>query len=369
MSQTTAPAPSQQPAPDQPTPDAPPSLLSRGVRALLTQRIVLLAALLVVVLVWMTALDLGGYLTGAYDADYLAGALVDAVPLCLLALGELVVIVSGRGGIDLSIGAMVSLTGMVFGFAYGRWGWSLLAAVVLAVVVGAAAGSGERVHGGLPALPGPHRHVGELLRVQVAGPGAHQLDTDLGPADRGPLLDHPTRRDPGGRPARCPTCRSGSSPSSSRRWSWCGSSSPAPPTAGGCSPSAPTTSPPSGPAWTCAAPGSRPTSSPGSSRASWRSTSARSSPRPDRTPGRPATAWRCRPSPSRCSAAWPSPVASGGWRAWCSRRCSSRGSTRGSCWPSPATTAPSSSCSPSAPCSSSRPCSTASTQRRYGGSR
>ncbi len=141
MSQTTAPAPSQQPAPDQPTPDAPPSLLSRGIRALLTQRIVLLAALLVVVLVWMTALDLGGYLTGAYDADYLSGALVDAVPLCLLALGELVVIVSGRGGIDLSIGAMVSLTGMVFGFAYGRWGWSLLAAVALAVVVGALLGA------------------------------------------------------------------------------------------------------------------------------------------------------------------------------------------------------------------------------------
>ncbi len=141
MSQTSAPAPSQQPAPEQPPADATPSLLSRGVRALLTQRIVLLAALLVVVLVWMTALDLGGYLTGAYDADYLAGALVDAVPLCLLALGELVVIVSGRGGIDLSIGAMVSLTGMVFGFAYGRWGWSLFAAVVLAVVVGALLGA------------------------------------------------------------------------------------------------------------------------------------------------------------------------------------------------------------------------------------
>jgi len=141
MTQTATPAPSQQPEPDQPSADRSPGLLSRGVRALLTQRIVLLAALLVVVLVWMTALDLGGYLTGAYDSDYLAGALVDAVPLCLLALGELVVIVSGRGGIDLSIGAMVSLTGMVFGFAYGRWGWSLWAAIVLAVVVGALLGA------------------------------------------------------------------------------------------------------------------------------------------------------------------------------------------------------------------------------------
>lgn len=141
MTQTATSAPSQQPQPDPPAADRSPGLLARGVRALLTQRIVLLAALLVVVLVWMTALDLGGYLTGSYDSDYLAGALVDAVPLCLLALGELVVIVSGRGGIDLSIGAMVSLTGMMFGFAYGRWGWSLWAAIILAVVVGAVLGA------------------------------------------------------------------------------------------------------------------------------------------------------------------------------------------------------------------------------------
>ena len=141
MTQTATPA-QEQPTPQQrPTREAGPSILSRAVRALLTQRIVLLAALLVLVLVWMTALDQGGYLTGSYDADYLASALVDAVPLCLLALGELVVIVSGRGGIDLSIGAIVSLTGMVFGFAYGRWGWSLWLSVVLAVSVGALLGA------------------------------------------------------------------------------------------------------------------------------------------------------------------------------------------------------------------------------------
>ena len=34
-------------------------------------------------------------------------------------------ILSGRGGIDLSVGAIVSLAGMVFGFAYGEWGWPL----------------------------------------------------------------------------------------------------------------------------------------------------------------------------------------------------------------------------------------------------
>lgn len=141
MTQTATPPHKQPSAKDAPTPDAGPSVAARAVRALLTQRTVLLGALLVIVLVWMTALDRGGYLTGSYDADYLSSALVDAVPLCLLALGELVVIVSGRGGIDLSIGAIVSLTGMVFGFAFGRWGWSLWLSIVLAVVVGAVLGA------------------------------------------------------------------------------------------------------------------------------------------------------------------------------------------------------------------------------------
>lgn len=118
-----------------------PSLAQRALRALLTERIVLLAVLIVVVIVWMTALDAGGYLTGSYDPDYLAGSLVDAVPLAMLALAELLVIVSGRGGIDLSIGAVVSLTGMVFGIAYGQWHWALLPSVLLCVATGAVLGA------------------------------------------------------------------------------------------------------------------------------------------------------------------------------------------------------------------------------------
>ena len=82
-----------------------------------------------------------GYLSGDYDFDYMSASLIDAVPLALLGFAELIVIVSGRGGIDLSVGAMVSLVGMIFGFAYGKWGWPLLAAVVLAIVVGAVLGA------------------------------------------------------------------------------------------------------------------------------------------------------------------------------------------------------------------------------------
>ncbi|WP_028933373.1 ABC transporter permease [Pseudonocardia spinosispora] len=117
------------------------SIWSRSLRAVLTRREILLVILLIAVLIWMTSLSYGGYLTGPYDPDYLAGSLVDAVPLAILALAELVVIVSGRGGIDLSIGAIVSLTGMVFGLAYGSWGWSLPVAVLLALVVGTVLGA------------------------------------------------------------------------------------------------------------------------------------------------------------------------------------------------------------------------------------
>lgn len=127
-----------------PSTNAPGPKILRGsmiLRAILTQREILLAVLIVVVLVWMTGLSYGGYLTGPYDPDYLSASLVDAVPLAMLGLAELLVIVSGRGGIDLSIGAIVSLTGMVFGLANGVWGWPLLPAIVLAVVVGGVLGA------------------------------------------------------------------------------------------------------------------------------------------------------------------------------------------------------------------------------------
>ncbi len=139
---TTAPtAPSQAPAPQEPQDDRKPGLAARMLKAILTQREILLVILTIVVVVWMGLLSAGGYLTGPYNSDYLASTLVDAVPLAMLALAQLLVIVSGRGGIDLSIGSIVSLTSMMFGFAYGEWGWPLLAAILLALVVGGLLGA------------------------------------------------------------------------------------------------------------------------------------------------------------------------------------------------------------------------------------
>jgi ribose transport system permease protein/erythritol transport system permease protein len=114
---------------------------ARVLRALLTQRIALLAVLVVVVVTWFFVLDAGGYLTASYDFDYMSASLINAVPLAMLGLAELLVILSGRGGIDLSVGAVVSLAGMVFGFAYGEWGWPLLPAVLLTAAFGAACGA------------------------------------------------------------------------------------------------------------------------------------------------------------------------------------------------------------------------------------
>lgn len=113
---------------------------ARILRAVLTQREMLLVALIVVVLAYMSYLSYAGYLTSDYDLDYVAGSLIDLVPLAMLALAELVVILSGRGGIDLSVGSIVSLSGMVFGFGYGEWGLPLAVAIVLTAVVGAVLG-------------------------------------------------------------------------------------------------------------------------------------------------------------------------------------------------------------------------------------
>jgi ribose transport system permease protein/erythritol transport system permease protein len=110
-------------------------------RALLTQRIVLLLVLLVAVVVTFVVLSRRNYLSAPYDASYMSAALISAVPLVMLGLAELLVITSGRGGIDLSVGANVSLTSMVFGFGYGEWGWPLWLAILLAAAFGGLLGA------------------------------------------------------------------------------------------------------------------------------------------------------------------------------------------------------------------------------------
>lgn len=105
-----------------------------------TNRIVLLTVILLVVILAMMGLSSLGMTAGAYNLDYMGGALINAIPLALLGLAECLVILSGKAGIDLSVGAVVSLSGILFGFAYGLWNWPLWAAIILAVLVGAVCG-------------------------------------------------------------------------------------------------------------------------------------------------------------------------------------------------------------------------------------
>src|SRR5665648_449298 len=81
---------------------------SRLVQTLLTNRVALLVILLVVVVALLMRLGQAGYLSAAYSPDYMSAALINLVPLAMLALAEMVVIISGGGGIDLSLGSIVS---------------------------------------------------------------------------------------------------------------------------------------------------------------------------------------------------------------------------------------------------------------------
>ncbi|GAB3815910.1 hypothetical protein GCM10028820_14280 [Tessaracoccus terricola] len=118
-----------------------PNALARVLETVRTNRVLLLTVLLGVVVAAMMAFSAAGYTSGAYNPDYMATALINAVPLAMLGLAQMLVILSGRAGIDLSVGAVVSLSGVVFGFAYGIWEWPLWLAILLAVAVGVVCGT------------------------------------------------------------------------------------------------------------------------------------------------------------------------------------------------------------------------------------
>ena len=157
----------------------------RLVDLVLAERVALLSVLLVVVVVWFWVMGRQGYLVAPYDVDYLASALETLVPLCLLALAELVVIVSGRGGIDLSVGSIVSLSGMAFGAMVGLWGWPVLPALVVTLLVGVALGA---VNGVLVAYLGFPALIATLATYYVFGAIA-LISHDNAPISTKPIQD------------------------------------------------------------------------------------------------------------------------------------------------------------------------------------
>lgn len=59
-----------------------------------------------------------------------------AVELGLLGLAETFVIISGGGGIDLSVGSMMSLSAMLIGVLIGKLGWNLFVGVLVTLFAG-----------------------------------------------------------------------------------------------------------------------------------------------------------------------------------------------------------------------------------------
>jgi ribose/xylose/arabinose/galactoside ABC-type transport system permease subunit len=155
---------------------------ARAVQAVLTQRIGLLAVLLVVLVAVMFYLSSANYLTAPYSPSYMASTLIDAVPLTMLAVAELLVIVSGRGGIDLSVGSIVSVAGMVFGFGYGEWHIPLALSILVTVLVGAVLGA---LNGALVAYLGFPALIATLATYYAYGSIAivmnHQQPISTGP--------------------------------------------------------------------------------------------------------------------------------------------------------------------------------------------
>jgi ribose transport system permease protein/erythritol transport system permease protein len=105
-------------------------------RQALGDRAALLALMIVVVITLNTNL-----VVDFFTLDNIAGSTEYAVEVGILALAQLIVIVTGRGAIDLSVGAMVSLASVMLGGLAVNAGLPLVPAVVLTVLGGALLGA------------------------------------------------------------------------------------------------------------------------------------------------------------------------------------------------------------------------------------
>lgn len=105
-------------------------------RGMLRDRTTLLVALTIIMLATFSTLSVAGQLLGPFNLSYMFSSLISLVPVALLALAQTFVILSGRSGIDLSVGGMVSLGGMVFASLVGPLQWDILPAAAVTIIAG-----------------------------------------------------------------------------------------------------------------------------------------------------------------------------------------------------------------------------------------
>lgn len=110
--------------------------LGRTLRLLATARNPLLLVVFVIMFIYfsITARD--------FTSGYNIYSVVQAgVTIGLLAIGETLVILSGGGGVDLSVGSILSLSGMAIGVLNIQYGVNIWVAVAAALVAGLAMGA------------------------------------------------------------------------------------------------------------------------------------------------------------------------------------------------------------------------------------
>jgi ribose transport system permease protein len=95
----------------------------------------------VLVLVWLGLVALFGALADHFLSATTLTTVAGRLPaLSVIAAGMTLVIIAG--GIDLSVGSVMALSGAVLGVAIVQWGWPLAAAIPVAILTGALAGLG-----------------------------------------------------------------------------------------------------------------------------------------------------------------------------------------------------------------------------------
>jgi ribose transport system permease protein len=119
-------------------------------------------------------------------------SVVNQVPdLMVVAVGMTLVLVGG--GIDLSVGSVLALSGAVLGIAMADWGWPLVAAAVVALAVGAACGVLNGLISVLWSIPS---FIVTLGMLEVAR-GAAYLATDSQTKYIGPRIERVAQPVPG----------------------------------------------------------------------------------------------------------------------------------------------------------------------------
>ncbi len=95
----------------------------------------------VLVFVWLGLVALFGTLADHFLSATTLTTVASRLPaLAVVAAGMTLVIIAG--GIDLSVGSVMALSGAVLGVAIVQWGWPLAAAIPVAILTGALAGLG-----------------------------------------------------------------------------------------------------------------------------------------------------------------------------------------------------------------------------------